>query len=221
MMLKARVTLRWISIISLSILGASAAGAAESDDKAELLIQKMKQVVADPGRYAEAVKRGEQRVVLCQYCHGKNGISKRDNIPNLAAQHVEYLIRQFELFDGQDRVDPIMSELAGTLSDEERINVALFYSSQPPGPGHRYDEGDKNIGKKIYHDQCAACHGQEGYGNDQYPRIAGQQGRYLVRTLARYRSDEHLRPNSPMQAIAKPLTNEQIKSLAAYISGLK
>ena len=206
---------------SLLVLISTLATAAPADDKAERLIQAMKQLVADPDRYAEALQKGQSRAVLCQYCHGKTGISKRDNIPDLAAQNVEYLIRQFELFADQGRVDPVMSELATTLSDEERINVALYYSRQPPGPGHRYDEGDKNIGKKLYHDQCAACHGQAGHGNDQYPRIAGQQGRYLVRTLARYRSNEHLRPDSPMQAIARPLTNEQIKSLAAYISGLK
>ena len=64
-----------------------------------------------------------------------------------------------------------------------------------------------------------------GAGNPgpAYPRLAGQQSAYLVRRLQDYRAG-----NAPvddplykiMAAIAKPLTDAEIQSLASYLQGL-
>jgi cytochrome c553 len=66
---------------------------------------------------------------------------------------------------------------------------------------------------------CASCHGPAGEGIEPvYPRLSGQHAEYTASSLRAYASGE--RENSIMQAIATKLSDEQITSLAAYISGL-
>jgi len=73
---------------------------------------------------------------------------------------------------------------------------------------------------------CMACHGPAGGGNPgpAYPAIAGQQSAYAQRRLEEYRAgtttakDAHL--FNIMAAVAKPLTDEEIQSLASYVQGL-
>jgi cytochrome c553 len=65
---------------------------------------------------------------------------------------------------------------------------------------------------------CAACHGSGGNRpvSPDTPRLAGQQYDYLVHALGQYRSGE--RQNPIMGAMAKPLTDANIRELARYFA---
>lgn len=70
---------------------------------------------------------------------------------------------------------------------------------------------------------CAACHGVDGNSADpQYPRIAGQNERYIARQLALFKSGER---NTPMAAImqpfAMPLSAQDMRDIGAYYAGQK
>jgi len=168
-----------------------------------------------------AIKQGEDRASFCKFCHGTTGNSKRGYIPNLAAQNPKYLLHQFELFATKKRKDKIMSELVANLKNDERVNIALYYSSQNVTP-HKDSANIQDInGKNIYHTQCVTCHGKNGHGQALLPRIAGQPMSYLSKTLHRYRANKHNRPDSPMQLIAAGLSNDDLNAVVRYISTLK
>ena len=73
---------------------------------------------------------------------------------------------------------------------------------------------------------CMACHGAAGHGNPgpPYPAIGGQHASYTQKQLEAFRAgtvygkDAHA--NSVMAGVAKYLTDEDIRSLAAYVQGL-
>lgn len=65
---------------------------------------------------------------------------------------------------------------------------------------------------------CAACHGAGGAApiSPQYPVLAGQYADYLAAALRQYQSGE--RKNAIMTGLAAPLSEEDIKDLAAYFA---
>jgi cytochrome c553 len=67
---------------------------------------------------------------------------------------------------------------------------------------------------------CAACHGAAGIsGMDLYPNLAGQKAGYLAKQLRDFKSGKR---NDPMMgAMAKPLSDQDIKNIAAYYASLK
>ena len=75
-----------------------------------------------------------------------------------------------------------------------------------------------DVGKKKADEACAACHGPEGNKpiSPETPRLAGQQYDYLVQALTAYRKGT--RDNAVMTAVAKPLTEKEIRDLAGYFS---
>jgi cytochrome c553 len=70
---------------------------------------------------------------------------------------------------------------------------------------------------------CQACHGLDGKSVDPtYPNLAGQHEDYLQKALADYRAGR--RTNAIMAGFAGPLTDQDIKDLAAWYAsqdGLK
>ena len=79
---------------------------------------------------------------------------------------------------------------------------------------------DTKKGEELAQKQCAACHGKDfATGLDPtYPKIAGQYQDYLEKALRDYKSGA--RKNPIMNGIAKPLSRDEIKNVAAYISSL-
>ena len=62
---------------------------------------------------------------------------------------------------------------------------------------------------------CVACHGADGIGKaPQYPNLQGQKAAYTEKQLKAFRSGE--RKDSNMNALAKPLSDEDIANFAAY-----
>ena len=64
---------------------------------------------------------------------------------------------------------------------------------------------------------CVACHGPNGNANvPAFPRLAGQRAEYLAGELHKFKRGT--RPESPMTALAMPLTDEDIRNLAVYFA---
>jgi cytochrome c553 len=73
-------------------------------------------------------------------------------------------------------------------------------------------------GKKKADEACAACHGAEGNKpiTPVTPRLGGQEYGYLVQALNDYRNGTRADP--VMGAMAKPLSETEIRELAGYFS---
>ena len=89
-------------------------------------------------------------------------------------------------------------------------------------------------GKTIYEEgipeanvaACFACHGLEGQGQDEIPRLAGQLYPYVVKALTSWDKERGQGAGkSDTSAIMAPtahnLTQYQIAAVAAYVSHLK
>jgi cytochrome c553 len=90
---------------------------------------------------APDLEAGKAKVAaLCGACHGPNGVSVSDTIPNLAAQRAGYIENQLKAFkDGSRRAGSAtspaatMAAIATQLSADDIANVAAYFASLP-GP---------------------------------------------------------------------------------------
>jgi cytochrome c553 len=79
--------------------------------------------------------------------------------------------------------------------------------------------GDAAAGAKKHAASCASCHGTEGISpNDTWPSLAGQSAAYLARILAAYKSGDQT--DVVMTPLAQPLSDGDIRNLAAYYASL-
>ena len=74
-----------------------------------------------PARRARAV---------CAACHGANGVSVSDAIPNLAGQKTAYLESQLRALKDGSRKNPVMNAIATQLSADDIANVAAYFATQ-------------------------------------------------------------------------------------------
>ena len=67
---------------------------------------------------------------------------------------------------------------------------------------------------------CVACHGPKGISNNPiWPNLAGQKKEYLIKQIKAFKVG--IRKYPSMAPMVSPLTEEDIKNLAAYYSSLK
>jgi len=76
-------------------------------------------LLAMPIVQAADVEAGKAKVqTVCAACHGANGLSVSDAIPNLAGQKAAYLEVQLKALREGTRKNPIMNAIAGQLKDD-------------------------------------------------------------------------------------------------------
>ncbi|HYL91059.1 MAG TPA: cytochrome P460 family protein [Burkholderiales bacterium] len=81
---------------------------------------------------AADIEAGKARAAqVCAACHGANGVSVSDTIPNLAAQRAGYIEAQLKALKDGSRKNPIMNAIAAQLGADDVANVAAYFSSLP------------------------------------------------------------------------------------------
>jgi cytochrome c553 len=96
-------------------------------------------LVATPAAHAAPnIEAGKAKVAqVCSACHGQNGVSVSDTIPNLASQRAGYIENQLKAFkDGSRKGGPTsptatMTAIATQLSADDISNVAAYFASLP------------------------------------------------------------------------------------------
>jgi cytochrome c553 len=78
---------------------------------------------------AADARAGRQKVVVCQACHGLDGLSKNPEAPNLAGQVESYMVKSLRDYRSGERKHEAMNIVAKDLSDEDVANVAAYYAS--------------------------------------------------------------------------------------------
>jgi cytochrome c553 len=63
----------------------------------------------------------------CRACHGRDGISGSDSVPNLAGQKPAYLQRQLEAFRSGERKNDLMAAIAAQLGDADLQTLAAAW----------------------------------------------------------------------------------------------
>ncbi len=211
----------WAGVF-LACVTASALAAAPGDGRdAERarLQERVEKVLNDEALRAAALEAGRERAAFCFFCHGEDGNSRRPHIPKLAGQNPVYLLDQIEKFADGRRKTSYMQVLARRFSDEDKVNLVVYFSSLPVKPAG----GDPALavqGMKIYRTRCVGCHGEDGRGKKGYARLAGQQPEYVKKTLVGFRDHEGRRESAFMRAMVAGLSDADIEALAAYIASM-
>ncbi|MDD4882567.1 MAG: c-type cytochrome [Gallionellaceae bacterium] len=209
------IRLAFASLVSaFSLVAAAPALAASNADR-------LHQVAGSAAEFDKARLAGQKAAYFCANCHGQDGNSAYDYIPNLAGQNAVYLLNQIDKFADGRRQDPFMSGLIKLLKEDDRFNMAIYYSSQPVRSSASGNPALTTKGRQLYEGICKACHGAQGYGNEKIARLAGQQPVYLKQALEQYRLGSKRRNDPVMGSIARRLKDYDIAALAAYIPTLK
>ena len=79
--------------------------------------------------HAGNVKAGSAKAMMCQACHGLDGLSKTPDAPNIAGQIEPYLVTQLQAFKSGVRKNDAMSVVTPPLSDKDIEDLAAYYSA--------------------------------------------------------------------------------------------
>jgi cytochrome c553 len=94
--------------------------------------------------------------------------------------------------------------------------LASFFANRVPAKNIKKIK-PQLIGNSKYN-TCIGCHGVNGEGRGNYPRLAGLQAAYISKQLKDYQNKQ--REHGNMRSIALTLSPQDITELATYISTL-
>ena len=75
------------------------------------------------------VKAGRAKALMCQACHGLDGLSKVPDAPNIAGQTEPYIVAQLQAYKSGARKNDAMSVVAPSLSDTDIEDLAAYFSA--------------------------------------------------------------------------------------------
>ncbi len=94
-----------------------------------LLLDASAGLLAEPALAGDTAAAKAKAQVLCENCHGKDGVAVLPGAPNLGGQQKEYLLQQLRAYRSGSRQNAQMSIVAKTLTDADIENLADWYSS--------------------------------------------------------------------------------------------
>lgn len=164
---------------------------------------------------------------VCFLCHGMEGESSSEVFPRLAGQHWEYTARQLEHFKSGKRKSTAMADMAAKLKPDEMVALGKYFEKIAVPAEPAKDSELAAVGRYIFHTgnkysavpACASCHGKEGLGTSQLPRLAGQYSSYIEGQLKSFGNRERTNDNAVMHAIVTRMTPLEMAAVAEYLSG--
>jgi len=180
---------------------------------------------------AADIEAGKAKSAVCAACHGADGNSTNAAWPSLAGQHATYIYKQLQDFKQGRRNDATMVGMVALLNDEDMKNVAAYFESQQP-KAVTFDPDMIEMGENIYRGgitetsvaACMSCHSPSGKGNGPagWPSLKGQHPEYLVLQMQNFK--QGLRANDSgemMRNVVTRMSDQEMKSVAAYIAGIE
>lgn len=182
--------------------------------------------------------KGQQLIAtVCAACHGPDGNSVIPANPRLAGMPAQYITQQLTNFKSGVRANPIMLGMSSMLQPEDMKAIGIIFSQQKPAGLEAKDPALLKVGQKLYRGgdaklgipACAGCHLPDGSGMPaKYPRLAGQFPEYQYAQLQAFKTGTRGADKEGkdingriMAAIAARMTDEQMKAVAEYTSGLR
>ena len=161
----------------------------------------------------------------CQSCHGAVGVST--DAPILFGQEPSYLRKALADFKGDLRKDHIMSsmpDIAKGLKDDQIAKLSTYLAGQEPcsikidiDPSKEGYKESFLSGRELYtKNRCDHCHGSFHH---MAPRLYGQKQIFIQKTLEAFQSGA--RKNGIMTQVVKDLSENEVRDLANFISGMR
>lgn len=164
----------------------------------------------------------------CAQCHKPEGFGLTDGlVPQIAGQHRKVVIKQIADIRAGNRDSVLMAPYTSVesiggvqaLADVSAYIDTLEMSvANGKGPGD-----DLELGARVYRENCARCHGENGEGNaDAYvPRIQAQHYEYLLRQFQWIRSGKRRNGNPEMVKQIRNLGDHETRAVLDYVSRLE
>lgn len=73
-------------------------------------------------------------IIECMACHGDDGIAKDKDVPHLAGQNYDYLLKQLRDFQRGRRPHKEMRVMSRLMTEFELEEIADFYARLPREP---------------------------------------------------------------------------------------
>ena len=177
--------------------------------------------IVTPAR-ATDLEAGRRKAEPCGACHGADGNATIPGTPSLAGQPVYFTHWQLIKFRDGRRKDSQMSPLAKNLTDTDMADLAAYYAAQRPLPRPATTDPAKVAeGRRLANlHHCSSCHRPDLSGQQQVPRLAGQDYDYLLRLLSGFKAKTASDLDGTMTMAAQPLREEEILALVHYIASL-
>jgi cytochrome c553 len=172
--------------------------------------------VATPGNAAEAERILGAKLLVCNTCHGANGLPKNASAPIIWGLQENYLLKQLHDFQRGDRDSEVMIWMATALTPAE-LGSAAAYFAKKNWPAHPAAAAPTSQPAAVA--VCAACHQQNLVGGLAAPRLAGQRYEYLVEAMRRFADGERTN-NADMRRMMEAISPADREAMARYISGL-
>ena len=173
--------------------------------------------------WSQDIEAGRRKAQVCAACHGADGNSIASNIPNLAGQTWRYIYVQLKDFKEGRRKNDVMTPMAQPLEREDMINIANFFAAQSARPSaFKADDAKAARGKaKADETLCTMCHLGGFAGQNEIPKVAGQQYDYIVQQLKDFKARKRTNDAGNMTSVAQTLSETDIENLGHYITSLR
>jgi cytochrome c553 len=172
--------------------------------------------VATPGNAAEAQRILGAKLLVCNTCHGADGVPKNATVPIIWGLQENYVLKQLHDFQGGVRDNEVMNWMATALTSAE-LDSAAAYFAKKNWPARPTAAAATPAPAAVA--VCQVCHQQNLVGGVPAPRLAGQRYEYLVEAMRRFAEGE--RTNNPdMARLMGAISAADREAMARYISGL-
>lgn len=213
------IRLHWYTCAVLALLLSALAQAADVEMEPDVYLSSALAKMPNETR--------GQRIFVqhCQQCHqaDASGLPSQ-NVPALAGQHYEYLVKQVVDFLDRERDNDTMhqqlvqSGMNNATSIADVIGYVANLSRNPApeqGPGSMIAQG-----KQIYGGFCASCHGRnaEGSGDLWVPNLRGQHYGYMVEQMRRMARAQRGNVSEDLHRMFTTYADEEFQAVADYLT---
>jgi sulfide dehydrogenase cytochrome subunit len=172
----------------------------------------------------------------CEDCHGKDGVSRWDDVPTIAGisapVHGDFLLayqdksrpcRASKYRQGDtSRPETDMCAVATKLSAADVEALAGHFAALPFVPAKQpFDAAKAAAGKSLHARDCAKCHANGGRdADDDASILGGQHLKYLQQALADLRSGDREATKKMAEKLNK-WTDAEAEAVAHYYASLQ
>jgi cytochrome c553 len=159
-------------------------------------------------------------IASCAACHGGDGNASNPQWPSIAGQPRVFIENQLVIIREGLRDVPTMKAVMGTVTDADIAALARHYSALPKLPMATAVRQDQRLrGAEISRRAlCGTCHLADYTGQNQVPRLAGQNEPYLLFALKQFRDHSGPGRDTIMSGTLQGMSDRELEDLAHYFA---
>ena len=171
---------------------------------------------------AQASDAPPPKAAVCAACHGPKGKPVLSVYPILAGQTARYTYLQLRDFQEGRRTNELMTPMVAGMTRDEMRELADYFAKQKPAPQTYAASVEQARMGKLKADEtlCTMCHLGGFAGQNEVPRVAGQNFDYIVKQLTEFKARQRTNDAGSMTSVANTLSAQDIDNLAHYLVGL-